>query len=372
MRKVISKAFFLATLFTSALYFFSCFTPYISPEHFSLLAFFELAFPYLAFSIVAFIFTWLFIRRKVSLLLLLLLFVGYKNLLSTIAFHFSKADASKISNAKSLQILTWNVRGFDNPSINADSLTSKRHQMFEYIKKSGADILCLQEFNELFAKGVFSNTNELVNLGYSYYYLTNDIRRVLPWGIAISESAIFSKIPLQDTGRVMLGDSTFPEYLGYADVMMNKKPLRIFTTHFKSINLFAQTVDTISPVIFHGDKEYVYKASKMEKLQVFSQEHSRQATIAKNVFSASGFPVLFAGDLNSVPTSYAYHTISVGLQDAFLHKGCGFGGTLDSLPFSLRIDYVFADKKINIIEWRKDILHASDHYPQQVKIAWKD
>ena len=170
----------------------------------------------------------------------------------------------------------------------------------------------------------------------------------------------------------MLGDSSYPEYMGYADVIMDQKPLRIFTTHFKSLNLFAKYIDTVSTVIFHGDKEYVYTASKFEKIQVFSEEHSFQAGIAKNAMNNSRWPVLFTGDLNSVPASHAYHIIGKGLQDAFLQKGNGLGATLDSLPPTLRIDYLLADKKMKIVSWKKEIMHASDHYPQQIRIKWEE
>lgn len=372
MKKFIFRLFVFGTIITSLLYLFSCLTPFVSPVNVGYLSYFELAFPYLALAFILFLACWFFIQKKIAFLLFFFLLFGYKNILSSVAFHLPFINEKPKQPSSSITVLSWNVRGFDNPSINADSLINKRHQMFELIKNSGADVLCFQEFNELYAKGVFSNINDLVKLGYQHYYLTNDIRRVLPWGINITASAIFSKIPLQDTGRILLGDTSFPEYLGYATVMMGNKPLRIFTTHFKSINLFAQTVDTISTVVFHGDSTFVYTASKMEKLKVFSQEHARQAFIAKKVLQNSQLPYLFAADLNSVPTSHAYHIISSGLQDAFLQKGWGLGATLDSLPPTLRIDYMFADKRIQIINWKKEIVHASDHYPLQIKIAWHE
>ena len=372
MIKLIYPVFITATIIASFFYCISCLTPYLSPIDFGMLAFFELGFPYLALLILLLLFIWFFIRKKISVLLLLLLLLGYKNLTSTLAINGASPKNDDIIKGKSLQILTWNVRGFDNPAVSADSPRSNRRLMFDFIKNSGADILCLQEFNEMDAPGVFSNTKDLINLGYPHYYLTNDIRRVFPWGIVVTSSAIFSKIPLQDTGRIMLGDSSYPEYLGYADVMMDQKPLRIFTTHFKSLNLFAKYIDTVSTVIFHGDKEYVYTASKFEKIQVFSEEHSFQAGIAKKAMNNSRWPVLFTGDLNSVPASHAYHIISKGLQDAFLQKGNGLGTTLDSLPPTLRIDYLLADKKMKIVSWKKEIMHASDHYPQQIHIKWEE
>ena len=65
-------------------------------------------------------------------------------------------------------------------------------------------------------------------------------------------------------------------------------------------------------------------------------------------------PVVFCGDLNTVPASYPYYVISRGLQDAFLQFGCGLGTTMDSLPKPLRIDYFFVDKRISIKNYVKN------------------
>lgn len=370
MKKTLRAILQIITVGSAIGYFICCLTPYLSPRDFWPIAFCELGFPFMALAIILLIITWFFIRRKFALLLCILLLTGYKNLFSTVGFNI--APGSEKTANPTLKIITWNVRGFWNPATAIDGPTAPRRLMFDYLKRQDADILCFQEFNEHKGAGMFSNTKELVSLGYKYYYRTNDINRLFPFGLITGCSVIFSKIPISDTGRTILGDPSFPESLGHADVMLDQRPLRIFSGHFKSLNLHAALTDSIDVVVFHGDSQYVYQASAFEKIKVFSQEHAIQARIVKQELENCKIPYLVSVDLNATPASYAYHLLSDGLQDAFLTKSYGLGRTLDSMPATMRIDYILADKRIRILQYRKDTVRLSDHFPQFVEIAWKD
>lgn len=350
-------------------YFASCLTPYISPVHFWPMAFLALGFPYLAVVILILAFVWLFINRRVALFLLLLFFIGFQNLFATFALNPSPKQAVTKSPG-SLRVLTWNVRGFDNPSVTSDTVHSVRAQMFRYISKVNPDVLCLQEFAEHLVSGTFSNTAELKKLGYVYFYRTDEMPRHYPYGTVLSGTAIFSKIPIIDSGKIMLGDPSYPEYLAFADVPLQNKKVRIFATHLKSINLFANPADTSNKVIFYGDSDFVYTSTKFEKLKAFGQAHAREAVIAKQAVNKSPFPVVIGTDMNSVPTSYPYHIMSAGLQDAFKLNGWGLGTSIGDLPKTLRIDFLLVDKKLSIINFHKDEVHLSDHFPQFIDVEW--
>ena len=370
MKKFFIAPFAVITFVPAFTYFVSCLTPYISPVHFWPMAFLALGFPYLAPVIIILAFIWTFIRRKVALLLFLLFFAGFQNLFATFALNIS--EKSTISKEPgSLRILTWNVRGFDNPSINADSLTSVRTQMFNYISEVNPDVLCLQEFIEHHLPGTFSNTADLIKRGYTYQYKTNEVVHEVSSGTLVTSSAIFSKIPIIDSGKVMLGDPSYTEYLAFADISFQNKTIRVFATHFKSINLFAGPAGDKNRVVFYGDSDFVYRSTKFEKLKAFGQAHSREALIAKKAINQSPSPVIVGLDMNSVPTSYPYHVMSAGLQDGFKLNGWGLGTTMDNLPKTLRIDFLLADKKLVITNFHKDEVHLSDHFPQFIDVKWK-
>ena len=352
-------------------YLLACFTPYIRPQSFWPMPFLALGFPYIALFIVFLMLCWFFIKRKVALLFLLLIIIGSKNIFSTIGLHpFSKQTNEKKIGC--LRIMTWNVRGFDNPSEFSDSPHSVRQQMFQYIKQTDPDVICMQEFAEHKAKSLISTTTELLDLGYNYFYRTDEIYFRQHWGIIKSGTAIFSKIPITNYGKQMYNDPSMPENIAYIDVKMGNKPLRIFATHFKSLNLKAVLVDSSSRARYHYDSTFIYTASKFEKLKTFPKDHAIESEMAKAYMDKSPFPYIFCGDLNSVPTSYPYHVMANGLQDAFLQHGFGLGTTMDSLPATLRIDFLLVDKRIAIKNYVKNEIHLSDHFPQFIDVEWKE
>jgi endonuclease/exonuclease/phosphatase family metal-dependent hydrolase len=244
--------------------------------------------------------------------------------------------------------------------------------MIEYLKKSKADVLCLQEFSNNIGPAFRSNYEDLSKIGYIYSYRTDEIKRVINGESVVGGTAIFSRIPIIDSGKVLLGDPSFPEHIAFVDVILQNKHLRIFTTHFKSLNLFALNRDPAAMVPFHYDTHFVYEASPFEKLKVFAQDHAKQSFVVKRELNKSPYPLIYAADMNSVPSSFPYHTVAKDLQDIFIKKGHGLGTTIDSLPKTLRIDFMLADKRIVIKSFWKDEVHLSDHFPQVADIAWKD
>ena len=44
---------------------------------------------------------------------------------------------------------------------------------------------------------------------------------------------------------------------------------------------------------------------------------------------------------------------------------------MDSLPQTLRIDFLFVDKKL-LINFYKHEVHLSDHFPQLIDVKWNN
>jgi endonuclease/exonuclease/phosphatase family metal-dependent hydrolase len=64
-----------------------------------------------------------------------------------------------------------------------------------------------------------------------------------------------------------------------------------------------------------------------------------------------------------VPNSYTYFKSKGDLQDAFLKKGHSIGRTFRYLSPTLRIDYILADKQLEVAQFNRVIAPYSDHYP---------
>ncbi len=366
MKRFLYRFFIAATWCLGLIYLLSCATPFISPLHFWPTGLLSIGFPYLLLSLFITIVVWFFCKKKISLLLVCLLVLGYNNIASLYALNLQTAEPTK----PTLRVLGWNVRNFDNPSNYADSPNSIRRKMFRYIKEQNADILCLQEIAEYQIPNFQSNVLELIKLGYKYSYRPAEIVRHEPTGTFNLGNAIFSKLPLMDSGNVLLNDPSYPEKAIYADVNFNGRRVRFISAHYRSINLLAEKPGSVMPL--HYDTSFLFHASKFEKLRVFQQEHVYQSAIVKSLINASPYPVVFSADMNSVPASFPYYETRNNLQDCFLQKGFGFGGSMDSLPKTLRIDYLFADKALKVLNYQQHQVNLSDHYPHYTDLQWKD
>ncbi len=360
MRRVSEWTFYILTWIIVLVYLLSCCTAFISPVFFWPMTFLALAFPITTSAFLLFITTWGFIKKKIAVLLFFVLLLGYSNITSTIAINRPK-DFDLKKNSSSFRLLSWNVRHFSNNARHAESPSSIRRQMINYIKQVNADVLLFQEFTEYNSPAIYSNINVLQDsMGYKYCYVGGDDVQYPSWGKTESGGAIFSRYPITDTGRINFAGLITPESLLYADIDFGGRKVRFLTAHLVSINLAKAQIYREDKKI---DSAFIYHSSTFTKLKHFDSLHSEQAEIISDAISRSNYPVIFSGDLNSVPSSYVYHTINGDLQDAFLEKGFGLGRTYYTVSPTLRIDYMFADRKLKIKQFTCPPVYLSDHFP---------
>ncbi|MGU3374632.1 endonuclease/exonuclease/phosphatase family protein [Chryseobacterium sp. M5A1_1a] len=94
------------------------------------------------------------------------------------------------------------------------------------------------------------------------------------------------------------------------------------------------------------------------------KKHQDQVGLIRQAIESSPYPVIVAGDFNSVPNSYEYYHLSEGLDDAFLTAGRGSATSFHDYKFPIRIDYVFSSKSLKAVSYVVDrSVSLSDHYP---------
>ena len=92
--------------------------------------------------------------------------------------------------------------------------------------------------------------------------------------------------------------------------------------------------------------------------------HQEQISTIRESIDNSPYPVILAGDFNSVPNSYEYYHLLDGLQDAFVEAGQGSGTSFHDYKFPIRIDYIFSSKTIKPLSYKVDrSVKLSDHFP---------
>jgi endonuclease/exonuclease/phosphatase (EEP) superfamily protein YafD len=100
------------------------------------------------------------------------------------------------------------------------------------------------------------------------------------------------------------------------------------------------------------------------------KKHQDQVALIREAIDNSPYPVILAGDFNSVPNSYEYYHLSEGLEDAFMNAGKGSATSFHDYKFPIRIDYIFSSQSLKAISYKVDrSVSISDHYPVIVKFS---
>jgi endonuclease/exonuclease/phosphatase family metal-dependent hydrolase len=226
-------------------------------------------------------------------------------------------------------------------------------------------VVCLQDFSTFNGPGLRSTFDYLKDsLGYRYtYFPVNEV-----YGTKNSReqygTPVFSRYPLSDTGKVPFTQPELrKESLVYASLKINGNSIRIFNTHLLSMNIHTHNGRLPGDSFLQSDTALMFHTSTFRKLKQFDRIHVQQAKQIKAVLNKSELPFIFCADLNSVPSTYAYHQLSNGLTDAFLSTGFGLGRTYDSMSSSLRIDVVLMSKLLKPLQQHTSHIHVSDHFP---------
>jgi len=346
------------------LYFLGSLTPYINSQHFKPFTYLALFFPYLFIGIFIIQLVSFFLFRKYSLLFFFIILFGYKNIYSTIGFHYPEEFVQQKA-PNTFRLLSWNVDNFVNCEKRFDSPKAFRKNIVAFIKSSNADILCFQDFMNIDeSKSLISNLKCLKDtLHYPYFYFSKDDQLDKPnyyYG-----TIILSRYPITDSGRYAYARKHSPEHLIYATININGKLVRFYNTHLASMFLHKFGKQNYGNESFlQDDTAIIYRGHRYQKLVYFDSVHIAQAKLIKETLNKCTFPFLFCADLNSVPSSFVYQHISQGLNDAFLQKGFGWGGTYNELSPTLRIDVVLMSKDLKATQYYAPKLQkASDHYP---------
>ena len=289
-----------------------------------------------------------------------------------IAFN-GKTEWHQTKDSNTLRILTWNVQSFRGLFPQSSPYAKTRIGILNTINEYKPDVLCLQEYkNTENGKRDVSVRRELDSLGYHYFYCSNDDVRYVRTTVHTSGVAIYSKLPLLDTGRIEINPETKKEHVIYADVVFNNKKVRLFTAHLNSFYLYPDTIKASDAGEDIFRKTYHRKRVIQYKLRETEVDHNKEVAEIRPLINESPFPTVYCGDINTTPASYNYHTLKGdNMQDAFLAKGSGLGRTFYQISPTLRIDVCLVSKQFDVQQAQVIERKLSDHYPVIADVKWK-
>lgn len=343
----------VGTLLVSGAYLLGAYSGYIPPVRWIIPAFLGLFFPALLVAQIGVTIFWLLAWDKRRLLLVAAVWlISLPQLL--VYFPISRAEKSLGTEEESLRILSYNVCAF---GFKPHTKTSPNATL-QYIKSSGADIVCIQEamLNQNPWAGVVSKTLRSY-LDEDYPYI--NVIRVNRGG---STLALLSKYPIKEAKEIPL-----PSWVNGAvayKVDIRGKETLVINVHLESFRLRRVDGEDYLRLAKDGDAIRLKDALRA-KLSPTFRSHNIQANIIHDLIQSYGSGrVIVCGDFNDTPLSYARYKIGEGLEDAFVSKGNGLGITFHTRPFFVRIDHILFGPAFRALRCEVDkTALESDHYP---------
>jgi len=294
---------------------------YVPPKIFPWFNLLSLGFPFLMISYVILIFFWIFSWKKRAFVFMLLgLFF-----LNPIKRWINYSSDSK--GTADLKIVSFNTKG---GIMGVEEIN-------KYLESLGADVILLQENP---GEGFDIKGYEKKNDGGGLTVLT---KYKIIEGKIIEPNIGYSRIPGTQT-----------------DIEIRGKIYRFINVYLHPFKFEKQMVKLNGNTDADEEKvKYIVK-----KLVPTFKIHQDQINTIRKAVENSPYPVILAGDFNSVPNSYEYYHISEDLEDAFFTVGKGSSTSFHDYKFPIRIDYVFSSKSITPIRYTVDrSVNISDHYP---------
>ena len=294
---------------------------YVPPKVFPFLNLLSLGFPFLITGYILLTVFWILSWKKRAFDFLFLGLLFFNATIRWVNFSSEKDQAAD------LKMISFNTRAG----------LMGRDKLKEYLKNSGADVILLQE----------DSGKELTDLGY---HVSN------PHGIF----TVLSKHKIVDIKVINPDDEYLRIPCIQIDIEIKGKVYRFIDVY---LHPFSFDKDMVK---LNGDSEQNEEKAKnvIKKLIPTFKKHQDQVEVIKEIVKNSPYPVILAGDFNSVPNSYEYYHLADGLQDAFVEAGNGSATSFHDYKFPIRIDYIFTSKSIQAMSYKVDrSVKISDHYP---------
>ncbi|WP_396152816.1 endonuclease/exonuclease/phosphatase family protein [Flavobacterium sp.] len=310
--------------------------PFLAPKWFPFLSVLTLFLPFFLVVNVLFFMYWLLQFKKYIFVSGLVLLLG----ITFINKFYNLKPTTLPKSEKEFTIMSYNVRLFNK--FNWNKKANIPTKIAEFVSEKNPDILCVQEYSNL-EKTQFSN--------YKYKHVFKEGKNI------IVGNAIFSKYKIIDKGVINFPNST--NNAVYADIIKDKDTLRIYSMHLQSIKISTDIEEEEIQKMNESKTKYIFR-----KISSAFTKQQEQALLLKQHYTDCKYKKIICGDMNNSAFSFVYRTIKGSMQDAFESNGEGFGKTYNFKYYPARIDYIFADKniQINSFETLNDF-YNSDHFP---------
>ena len=338
----------------------SAYSPYIDPYLHPMWSCSGLLFPVFLLANLLFLCFWAVVYWRYAFFPLLAFFCCWGSVRTYFPINFSQDEAPE----NAIKILSYNTCAFGNREKHTKA---KPNRTLSYLQESDADIICLQEYivgGELKKKDV---DYALRKYPYRHYHKL---------GKSNSRNGLgcYSKYPILSATPVKY-NSVGNGSVAY-QIKVGNDTLLVINNHLETTRISESDVDIYNNDVIEsrdGKKMSSGMWKLMKKMAAAIKIRAKQAeTVAEHAEGFQGKGVVFCGDLNDIPISYAHRMMSKGLKDAFVESGNGLGISYNQHRMFFRIDHILLSKNLKVYNCTVDnSIDASDHYPIWCYISWE-
>lgn len=246
-----------------------------------------------------------------------------------------------------ISLLTFNTHS--SMGVRWSRSPSFRNEIIDFIDEQDADIVCLQEFDDL------RTGSQPFNKKYPHHYVNRELRFNNSFRVI---QAIFSKYPIVNSGSL-----SFPESSNnaiYVDILLRQDTLRVYNIHLQSLQFRAG-------MLKREESQRLFK-----RLDKSFQKQQEQAKLIIDHCEELNYRRIISGDFNNSQFSSVYKIIKGDLNDTFLEKGLGLGSTYNFKFLPFRIDFILTDPEIEIKSHKNFNVQLSDHTPVMASFRLKE
>lgn len=331
----------------------TAYSPYLRPDVHPIASCLGLTFPIFLAINLCFLVFWLIFKYKYALLPLLGFLICSPQIRTYIPFNFQTEKVPE----KNIKVLSYNVMTFANMKKEKGE-----NPILEYIRKSDADIVCLQEYATSETARIHINEKDIRKALKAYPY--RNIHRVGQGG-GNNRLACYSKFPIL-SARGIDYDSDYNGSAVY-ELKIGEDTVTLINNHLESNKLTKEDKVVYENMLKDPQASKVKKGIRhlVGKLAEASAIRARQAdAVAREIASSRHPSVIVCGDFNDASISYAHRVIAEGLNDAFTQSGQGMGISYNQNKFYFRIDNILISKNLKAYNCTVDrSIKDSDHYP---------
>ena len=296
-------------LFTGLL-LFTAYSPHIQPVTHPVQSCLGLTFPVFLMINAGFLIFWLVIQRYRSALLPLIgMLLCYSQIRTYLPINFHTDHLPETS----IKLLSYNIMGFDGAAKQ-----DGKNPILTYLKESGADILCLQEYSTVQSSKHLSQKDVERELKAYPYHRINTVGSGKGH---TNKIACYSKFPILSS-RILDYPSEYNGSVLY-EIKIGEDTVTLINNHLESNKLTKADKVMYEDMLKSPEKEKVKSGARLliRKLAEASAIRAPQADTIAHEIAASPHPyIIVCGDFNDTPISYTHRTIAQDFWASLEHK----------------------------------------------------